>query len=346
MASRFVRKLMQQSCLTYPFGLGLAGVGLVSLVWLVIQLCHPSTPPSQISNRSQFSRNSFNPQVLEHQWIVNAQQAQILRQEGATLLDARSLKMLHWDRLPGAIAVSWQDFAQPNLPTKGKLLEDDAILTQKLQEIGIFQDKPVVVAIDPQTGWGEDGRIVWMLRTLGHQKAVLVDGGYRALIQAGVSGEFTLASTSPPKGDFVVKRRSDWIISRDQLRGRLTPKNLVIIDTRQAREYAGETPYGEQRGGHIPGAIHLYYQDWLDHNGMLLSREAILNQLAQNGIIPQTEIVAYCTGGVRSAWLTTVLVDLGFDAKNYAGSMWEWSASPPEDYPLVRVRQEVIPIHE
>ncbi len=325
---------MQQGCWTHPVWLGLAGVGLASLVWLFTQLSHSPFAPSQISNLSQFSRNFFNPQALDRQWIVSTQQAQVLLKNGATLLDARSLKLLPWKGLPGATAVNWQDFSQPHPPTRGNLLEDDAILTQKLQAIGIFQDKPVVVAIDPKTGWGEDGRIVWMLRTLGHQKAVLVDGGYRALIQAGVSTEFSLTS-KPPKGDFVVKRRSDWIISRDQLRSRLTQQDLVIIDTRETREYAGETPYGEQRGGHIRGAIHLYYQDWFDQNGMLLSREAILNQLAQNEITPQTEIVAYCTGGVRSAWLTTVLVDLGFHAKNYAGSMWEWSASPAENYPLV-----------
>ena len=41
------------------------------------------------------------------------------------------------------------------------------------------------------------------------------------------------------------------------------------------------------------------------------------------------------SGGVRSAWLVVVLMDLSFaHARNYAGSMWEWSALPSDQYPL------------
>ncbi|MEL6333489.1 MAG: rhodanese-like domain-containing protein, partial [Cyanobacteria bacterium J06626_26] len=192
--------------------------------------------------------------------------------------------------------------------------------------------KPVVVFADPPGGWGEDGRIVWMLRTLGHSQVVMVDGGFDALVAAGVSGQ--QGKHVPTPGDFVVDRNGTWEIQRDELKQQLTQDNLVVIDTREAREFAGKTPYGEQRGGHVPGAIHLYFKEFLRQDGTLLPVSEIREKLSGAGITPETQVVVYCTGGIRSGWLAAVLVTLGYQVKNYAGSMWEWSAAPATGYPL------------
>lgn len=271
-------------------------------------------------------------------WVVTPTAAKALIDQGATILDARGTKGLNSRTLEGAVAVTWQQFSQSDRPNKGKLLEEDAALSQKLQQVGISNSQPVVVVADPVQGWGEEGRIVWMLRTLGHQQAVMVDGGYQALVNAGVPVSRKVATASETPGDFIVNRTDEWEIERDQLQDVLTEKNrekLVILDVRERREYDGQTPYGEQRGGHVPGAVHLHYKDLLDAEGRLLSRAAILAKLAEQGITPDAEIVTYCTAGIRSGWVTSVLTDLGFRAKNYAGSMWEWTSAAAEQYPLV-----------
>ncbi|MEG4029162.1 MULTISPECIES: rhodanese-like domain-containing protein [unclassified Microcoleus] len=266
-------------------------------------------------------------------WIVNADLAKQLLEQEATLLDAR-VPILKWlCRLPPAIPVTWQEFSRSDFPNKGKIIENNTVLTQKLQAICICQDKPVIVVADSVKGWGEEGRMVWILRTLGHEKAVFVDGGYRALIKAGINR--VKSANNPSKtGDFVISRRLNWEIQRDELKTILGNDNLVVIDARTPQEYAGKTPYGEKRGGHIPGAVHLYYKQLMDKQGKLLDRGEIVAILQQKGVSQSTQIVSYCTGGIRSAWLTCVLTNVGFNAKNYAGSMWEWSASPADSYPL------------
>ena len=275
---------------------------------------------------------------LSDNWIVSADLAKQLLSGGATLLDARQPILKWFCRLPPAIPVTWQEFSRSHFPHKGKIIEDDAILTQKLQALGICQDQPAIVIADSVKGWGEDGRIVWMLRTLGHEKAVFVDGGYRALIKAGIY-QAKGANNPPLTGDFIVSRRSNWEIQQDNLKVILGNDNLVVIDARESREYAGKTPYGEARGGHIPGAVHLYYKQLMDKQGQLLTRGEIVAILQHKGVSLSTQIVSYCSGGIRSAWLTSVLTNLGFDAKNYAGSMWEWSASSADSYPLEKSRR-------
>lgn len=273
------------------------------------------------------------PVNLTKHWIVKASLAKQLIEQGATFLDAREPKLKGWGTLENAIPVTWEEFSQQHPPNQGKLLEEDRLLTEKLQELGIWENVPVVVFADPSKGWGEEGRIVWMLRTLGHSQAVWVDGGYQALIKAGVPAT-KKASKALQKGDFIVSRTSQWDIQRDELKTLLETDNLAIIDAREPREYAGKTPYGEQRGGHVPGAVPLYYKALMDSEGRLLSQEQISTILHEKGIESPSQIINYCTGGVRSGWLTSVLVNLGFSAKNYAGSMWEWSAGPGDNYPL------------
>lgn len=271
--------------------------------------------------------------AFSQQWIVSAADAKALIDQGATVLDARG-QGFKLTRLQGAIPITWSDFSPDQRGQRGRLLEEDADLTEQLQALGIDRHRPVVVFANPPHGWGEDGRIVWMLRTLGHPQVVLVDGGVAALLEAGVPRQ-QRAPVMPPPGEFVVQRDLTWTIQRDELQAQLATGRSVIIDTREPREYAGQTPYGEPRGGHIPGAIHLYFKDLLAANGRLLAPAELQATVQDLGLTPDQPVVVYCTGGVRSAWVASVLITLGFQVKNYAGSMWEWAAAPRDRYPLV-----------
>lgn len=265
------------------------------------------------------------------QWVVDAPTALDLIAQGAIVLDTRGDDLKKAAPLEGAQPVVWQDFTNPDLPNKGQLLSDDSVLTGKLRELGISADRPVLAVADSVKGWGEDGRIVWTLRTLGHTKAFLVDGGVAALTAGG-----------PPKiapvtasGNFTVARVADYEIKKEELVKELSSPNLVILDTREQREYEGQTPYGESRGGHVPGAKHIFYKDLVGEDGKILPAETLKTRLAELGVKDDTQVVSYCTGGIRSGFVTAVLNNVGVKARNYAGSMWEWSAAPAEEYPLV-----------
>lgn len=282
--------------------------------------------------QGETATNQGDAQTLEQYWWVSATEAKDLIDQGATFLDARGKRFLQ-KQLQGAIAVQWQTFSPAEGSDRGNLLADDARLTEKLQGIGISANRPVVVFGNPAQGWGEEGRIVWMLRTLGHSQAVMVDGGFAALIAANIPVQ-TGKPEQPTPGNFVVQRRATWDIQQDELKAQLDASAAIVVDTREPREFAGATPYGEQRGGHLPGAVNLYFKNLLTPDGRLLPPAELQNQLTAQGITPDKPIIVYCTGGIRSGWMAAVLVSLGYEVKNYAGSMWEWSAAPAADYPL------------
>jgi thiosulfate/3-mercaptopyruvate sulfurtransferase len=270
---------------------------------------------------------------FERDWIVSPGAGRELVQKGALVVDARGADLKKKQgALAGAAAVEWQDLSEPSLPTKGRLLSDAKELDRRLQALGLTAERPVVVVADPVNGWGEDGRVAWALRTFGHRKVVIVDGGLPALQQGG-----PLAITAPVvPGTFHATFDPRWHVTKEEIRAHLGKGDLALLDVREPREYEGKTPYGEARGGHIPGAKGLWYKDLLGKDGKLLPRAEIEKALAARGITRDSNVVAYCTGGIRSGWFTTVLNDLGYKARNYPGSGWEWAGSPAADYPLAK----------
>ncbi|MBW2734993.1 MAG: sulfurtransferase [Deltaproteobacteria bacterium] len=274
-------------------------------------------------------------------WIIDAPHALELQRAGALVLDARDAAHEAYGRqhVRGSQPAYWGTFSADQHPHRGLLLEDEALLEERLRALGVRNDTPIVVAGDPAEGWGEDGRLVWMLRALGHESTRLVDGGLPALIRAGadtISGE---ANPVTP-GDFTISHDATLSIDASHLAALVAAGEHLrggsrVVDTREPLEYAGKTPYGEARGGHVPGAIHLHYVELLNTLGYLKPRRELLALLKTRGLSTSQQVVAYCTGGIRSGWFVVVLRDLGFSlARNYPGSMWEWASFPAESHPL------------
>ncbi|MFB6264899.1 MAG: sulfurtransferase [Bradymonadaceae bacterium] len=297
-------------------------------IWLVATAA-VLTAPSPVG-ASDESTSSGGPVG----WVVSPDRAvELADRSQASVLDARSRSKWREEHVEGAAHVDWQQFTPDTPSRRGVLLDDDGTLEKRLRALGVSSGEPVLVVGAADDGWGRAGRIVWMLRTLGHEKAAWVDGGHGALVEAGL--EVSKNEPEVETGDFTVERRDDWTIDRSRLRQIYDREDVLLIDTRQRREYLGATPYGESRGGHIPGAAHLHFEELLGPDGRLLDESAIQEKLADIGATEDTRIVTYCTGGVRSAWVASVLVELGYDrVRNYAGSTWEWSAGDPERFPL------------
>jgi thiosulfate/3-mercaptopyruvate sulfurtransferase len=111
-------------------------------------------------------------------------------------------------------------------------------------------------------------------------------------------------------------------IELDELSSRLG--EVTLVDVRNDHEYEGTRgAQCDPRQGHIPGAIHLSVDDLL-----LLTTDEIGERL---GLGQGDEVVVYCHSGSRSAFAAQVLRELGYEARNYAGSWHEWSRT---DLPL------------
>lgn len=250
---------------------------------------------------------------------------------GLKLVDVRDLGPYDRGHLPGAIHVKWRTFSDPEAKHPGSLHPEPAKLGQMLGAMGISSSAPVVIYSDPRRTWGEEGRMFWMLEYLGHKQVAIMDGGWPKWIAEQRAVETFRVPNITVR--FTPELREDRRIGWQELQRRLGDPALGIVDTRTAAEFNGATPYGEARGGHVPGATHLPWESLLDERGLLRPRPQLEHVLASRGIVPGKDTVSYCTGGIRSGFVYFVTRLLGYPrTRNYDGSMWEWADHP--DLPL------------
>jgi len=254
-----------------------------------------------------------------------------LQQAGAVVLDARSSGFL-WAHIPSAQAVDWLDF-RDGWGRVGRLHPDPQAMASKLSALGVDAARPVLVYGAAAARFGEEGRIAWLLLYLGHPQVYILDGGFAAWQGAGKSVARGPVRRPAQPGGFAAQPQPGLRADKAQVQRALsaaTEERPVLVDARSEAEWAGATPYLEARGGHIPGARSLPWGRLLDARGQLKPAAELRRELAARGLgelSPDREIIVYCTGGVRSAFVVVVLAQLGYRrVKNYDGSFWEWAA--------------------
>jgi thiosulfate/3-mercaptopyruvate sulfurtransferase len=257
--------------------------------------------------------------------FVTPAQAWTLAGEGrGVLLDVRSQVSFLLAHPAGAVRTSWHDFSDP--AETGRLHPDTDRLAQRLGALGVRGDRPVVVIGAWDEGWGEEGRLFWMLEYLGHPAVHLVEGGFDAWLEDRLP--LGVGTARPEPAAFAPRVVPERLALLDEVAALAqAPPGAApaeVIDTRSAAEYAGATPFGSARGGHVPGARHLAWDELVSER-RLLDRAELEARLPDRGL----RTVLYCTGGVRSGFVYAVLRHLGrTDVANYAGSWWEYARSP------------------
>lgn len=260
---------------------------------------------------------------------------QNLGREGLVLIDVRGTAAYAFGgHIPRAVHATWHEFSDPDATAKGLLDPNPARMEQKIRALGINNGSDVVVYSNPFDNWGDEGRMFWMLEYLGCTRLRILDGGWVKWVRE--QRRYDHGTVTPKPGDFRVSVNLDVMVFKEELKKlvkRPHPESY-ILDARSLEEYAGKEVSGIPRPGHIPSAITVPWNGFLNPDATVKDLEVIKANLEERGLHQSHELICYCTGGVRSAWLYFVLKLAGYTkARNYAGSWWEWSrdfAAPVE----------------
>jgi thiosulfate/3-mercaptopyruvate sulfurtransferase len=260
---------------------------------------------------------------------------QNLGREGLVIIDVRGKAAYAFGgHIPGAVNATWHEFSDPDAAAKGLLDPDHGRLEQKIRALGINPDSDIVIYSNPFDNWGDEGRMFWMLQYLGHTRLKILDGGW--VKWTAERRKYEHGVVTPTPGTFKVAVNVSVIAEKDELKKLVKRPHpeTVIADARSLEEYAGKEVSGIPRAGHIPGAACIPWNVFLNPDATVKDLDKIRAALDEKGLHPSHEVVCYCTGGVRSAWLYVVLKLVGYQkVRNYPGSWWEWSrdfAAPVE----------------
>jgi thiosulfate/3-mercaptopyruvate sulfurtransferase len=244
-------------------------------------------------------------------------------------LDGRDGKAAYESaHLPGAV---WVDLEHQLAATDGPASEGrhpfpspEAFATA-MGSLGIGDDTMVIAYDD--TGGVTAGRLVVMLRMLGHDAAVLSGGlaAWQGPIEAG-PGPAPRAATFTPQ---------PWpghrLVSADEVAA-IAAKGGSVLDARSYERFTGEVVMIDKRGGHIPGARSAYWSAVLDDHGMPRSAEELRAYYNLLGVDDGSEAVAYCGSGVSACMNVLAMERAGIGVPRLYVASWSgWSADPSRE---------------
>jgi len=223
--------------------------------------------------------------------------------------------------LPSAGHLRWEDLklVDSNSATLAAWRDD---VQARLGALGITPADPVVV-YDDGSLWA--ARVWWILEALGHRDKRVLDGGKPAWTAAGEP--LSTDSVSPAPASYEGTPNLAALATAEYVASRLGAPDLALVDARRPEEYSGQDNDGTARGGHIPGAVNIPF-DQVAIPGSpryYLPPDKLAELYVSRGVTPDKEVIAYCATGVRSAVTYFSLRLLGYPrVLLYSASWAEW----------------------
>jgi thiosulfate/3-mercaptopyruvate sulfurtransferase len=236
--------------------------------------------------------------------------------DGRTAYEAAHLPAAVWVDLDQQLAAHDRPVTEGRHP-----LPSPSAFAEAMGELGIGDDT-LVIAYD-DTGGLTAGRLVVMLRMLGHDAAIL-DGGIGNWIGPVHSGWVDPTPTTFTARPWPAER----LATADEV-GAAAARGDAVLDARAGERFTGAVTHVDPRPGHIPGARNAPWSDVLDTSGRLKSAAALREHYEALGVAADSDVIAYCGSGVSACLNIVALERAGFaPARLYVASWSGWCADP------------------
>lgn len=191
---------------------------------------------------------------------------------------------------------------------------------------GIGRDNHILV-YDDKSGANAAARFWWMMKSLGHEKVQVIDGGLAALKQAG----HRLSEGIPvPRPGMPPYPARDWTLPQadmEMLSVARSKDDWLVIDVRENFRFRGESEPIDLVAGHIPGAVNIPYTTNLEADGTFRPLSA-MKEIYDQAIGDRTgdKVIVHCGSGVTACHTILTMASAGLDVPRlYVGSWSEWS---------------------
>lgn len=229
--------------------------------------------------------------------------------------------------IPGAVYAHLdRDLSAPIMEHTGRHpLPDPERFAATLSQWGVTADTNVV-AYDADTS-AYAARLWWLLRWIGHENVVVLDGGFKAWQAAALP--VTNEIPTRTRSNFHARPQDDMWVDATQLTQRLS-EGWRLLDARAPERYAGKLEPIDPIAGHVPGAVNHPLSTNLSSDGRFLSAQELRAryETSQAGVA-DTQTIAMCGSGVTACHLLLALQIAGKrGGRLYAGSWSEWIRDP------------------
>ena len=205
------------------------------------------------------------------------------------MIDCATLEAYRRAHIPGAVGLPVHIYIKD--PADETFVMPPEEFAALMGRLGIGDDTTVVAYDDNNSLVAT--RFWWALNYYGHTDAKVLNGGWHRWLTEG--RPVTFHQTRPQPATFTPRPDESLICRIDDLKHKLDDAEVRIMDMRTDEEWLGTNDRGNKRAGHVPGAVHLEWLNYInsDDTRTFKPAEELRAMLRDVGIEPEREIITY-----------------------------------------------------
>ena len=247
---------------------------------------------------------------------INREDLIIIDSRGELLSKEFGYEEFRKSHLKNAAYLSLEDHLSGKVGKHGgrNPMVDVPTFKEKLESIGMNNNSLVLIYDDGKLSMA--ARTLYLLKYIGKGKSYILEGGYLAIVEAGLeleAGEMT----ARPKGRLTIKIDSSILVGMEDVRERLD-QGRIVIDSRARNRYEGLEEPLDPIAGHIAGAVNYPYEETMESNYDLDIVRGIFKDIGEK------DPVVHCGSGVTGCVNFLFLEEIGLSPKLYLGGYSDW----------------------
>ena len=201
-----------------------------------------------------------------------------------------------------------------------------AAFAKTLTDFGVSKNNHIIT-YDDNNGSNAAARFWWMLKSAGHEKVQVLNGGINEAKKNNFPMSAKTEIVKPASELYVIDQWMLPTIEMQAVENVSENPDYLVIDVRSKERYDGKIEPIDLIAGHIPGAVNMPFTENLDEQGLFLDPQVLRNKYEQLfNHIKSENIIVHCGSGVTACHTLLALAYAEMDIpKLYVGSWSEWS---------------------
>jgi len=226
------------------------------------------------------------------------------------------------EHIPGAVFFDIDGISDPSSGLPHMMPTPDAFAAA-MNALGL-SDGDTIIVYDG-SGVFSAPRAWWALRSMGHEKVFVLNGGLPKWKREGRA--VASGAESAATGSFHARPVAALARDYDAVLAHLQADDAQILDARSNSRFTAQEkePRAGLKSGHMPGAVNIPWRSLLTPGNTLKDDHALQQLFAEKGVELRAPIVTTCGSGISAAIVMLALEQLGAgDVALYDGSWAEW----------------------